>query len=87
MHEFRIFPLSALAVAALILGGCATSAPEQYASRECKIVPADFVDHPKKSPTPVEQAEAQLRMQRYAYSRGGYAIGNNMPMDAVRDCY
>jgi len=87
MHAFRIFPLSALAAAALILGGCATSAPEQYASRECKIVPADFVDHPKKNPTRTEQAEAQLKMQRFAYSRGGYGLGNNMPMDAVRDCY
>lgn len=87
MSEFRIFPLAALAAAALLLGGCATSAPEQYASRDCKIVPADFVNQPKKNPTPAEQAEAQLKMQRFAYSRGGYGIGTNMPIEAVKDCY
>jgi hypothetical protein len=87
MSEFRIFPLAALAAAALLLGGCATSAPEQYASRDCKVVPADFVNQPKKNPTPAEQAEAQLKMQRFAYSRGGYGIGTNMPIEAVKDCY
>jgi len=89
MAEFRIASLSILVTAAaLAVAGCA-SAPEQYASasRECKIVPADFVDHPKKNPTPAERAEAQLKMQRFAYSRGGYTLGNSMPVDAVRDCY
>ena len=87
MPEFRILPLCALAASALLLGACATSTPELYASRDCKIVPADFVNQPKKNPTSAEQAEAQLRMQRYAYSRGGYGVGTNMPVDAVRDCY
>ena len=87
MPAFRILPLSALAASALLLGACATSAPELYASRDCKIVPADFVNHPKKNPTPAEQADAQLRMQRFAYARGGYSVGSNMPADAVRDCY
>ena len=86
MPEFRIFPLSALAAAALLLGGCATYAPEQYASRECQIAPATFVDHPKQNPTAAEQAEARLTMQRLAYARGGYGGGTNMPMEAVRDC-
>ena len=86
MTRFHSYSLPILAAAAIVLAGCA-SAPEQYASRECKIVPADFVNQPKKNPTPAEQAEAQLKMQRFAYSRGGSGLGNNMPMDAVRDCY
>ena len=87
MPEFRILPLCALAASALLLGACATSTPELYASRDCKIVPADFVNQPKKNPTAAEQAEAQLKMQRLAYARGGYTPGSNMMADAVKDCY
>ena len=82
MSAYRIlFLIPALAVAA-----CASS-PEQYASKECKVVPGQFVNVPKKDPTPAERAEAQLKMQRFAYARGGYGTGTNMPLEAVRDCY
>lgn len=73
---------------ALLLAACASTTPdEQYAAKECKIVPGQFVNVPKQNPTDAERAEAQLRMQRFAYSRGGYGTGTNMPADAVRDCY
>jgi hypothetical protein len=75
-----------LLIPALSIAACA-SAPEQYASRECKIVPATFINTPTKDPTPAERAEAQLRMQRFAYSRGSYNLGNDMPSQALRDCY
>jgi hypothetical protein len=84
MSQSRIF---LLLPAALIVTACASSAPEQYASRECKIVPGQFVNVPKKDPTPAERAEAVLKMQRFAYSRGGYGTGINMAAEAVRDCY
>ena len=77
-----------LLVPAFFLAACASS-PEtqQLASRECKVVPGQFVNVPKKNPTPAEQAEAQLKLQRFAYARGGYGTGTNMPAEAVRDCY
>lgn len=86
MSAIRLLSLPVLIASALFVAGCA-SGPEQYASRECKVVPADFIDHPTKNPTAAEQAEAKLKMQRFAYSRGGYGTGTNMPLDAVRDCY
>jgi hypothetical protein len=70
----------------LSIAACA-SAPDQYASKECKIVPATFVNVPKKDPTAAERAEAQLKMQRFAYGRANYNLGNDMPAQAVRDCY
>jgi hypothetical protein len=84
MSQSRIF---LLIPAALIVAACASTGPDQYASRECKVVPGKFVNVPKKDPTPAERAEALLKMQRFAYSRGGYGTGTNMPADAVRDCY
>ncbi len=77
-----------LLVPALFLAACASS-PEtqQLASTNCKIVPGQFVNVPKKNPTAAEQAEAQLKMQRFAYSRGGIGVGTNMAQDAVKDCY
>jgi hypothetical protein len=86
MTHCRIVALMAAAAAALTLAGCA-STPEQYASRECKIAPADFIDHPKKNPTRAEQAAAEFKVQRLAYAHGGYTLGNSMLVDAVRDCY
>ena len=71
---------------AVFIAACA-SAPDQYAAKECKIVPGQFVNVPKKDPTSAERAEAQLKMQRFAYARGGYGTGTNMPAEAVRDCY
>jgi len=81
MSAFRAL----LLVPVLAVAACA-SAPDQYASRDCKIVPADFPNVPKKNPTSAEQAEAQLKMQRFAYSHG-YNTGTDMPGQAVRDCY
>ena len=85
MCAFRL----ALLVPALFVAACASTAPTaQYANNtDCKIVPGQFVNVPKKNPTPVEQAEAELKMQRFAYSRGGYGRGTDMPADAVRNCY
>ena len=82
MSSYRILIL----VPALAVAACA-STPEQYASKECKIVPATFVNVPKKDPSAAERAEAQLKMQRFAYSRQSYNLGNDMPAQAVRDCY
>jgi hypothetical protein len=77
-----------LLVPTFVLAACASSPQsQQLASRECKVVPGTFVDVPKKNPTPAEQAEAQLKLQRFAYERGGYGVGTNMPAEAVRDCY
>jgi hypothetical protein len=78
----------ALLVPTLFLAACASSPPpQQLAKTECKVVPGTFVNVPKKDPTPAEQAEAQLKLQRFAYARGGYGVGTNMPAEAVRDCY
>ena len=75
-----------LLISALSIAGCA-SAPNQYASKECKVVPATFANVPTKNPTPAERAEAELKMQRFAYTRPGYNTGNDMPAQVVRDCY
>ena len=85
MHAYRL----ALLVPALFVAACASTAPTaQYASNaDCKIVPGQFVNVPKKNPSRVEQAEAELMMQRFAYSRAGYGRGTDMPADAVRNCY
>lgn len=79
----------ALLAPALAVAACASTAPTpQYArSTECKIVPGQFVNVPKKNPTAAEQAEAELKMQRFAFSRGSYGRGNDMPSEAVRECY
>ena len=81
MSSYRILIL----VPTLAVAACA-STPEQYASKECKVVPATFVNVPKKDPSPAERAEAQLKMQRFAYMRQNYNL-NDMPVQAVRDCY
>ena len=85
MHLFRLVLLGP----ALLVAACASNATTaQYAGNtDCKIVPGQFVNVPKKNPTPAEQAEAELKMQRFAYSRGGYGRGTDMPADAVRNCY
>ena len=79
----------ALLAPALLVAACASTSPTaQYAgSTDCKIVPGQFVNVPKKNPTPAEQAEAELKMQRFAYSRGAYGRGTDMPAEAVRNCY
>jgi hypothetical protein len=83
MSSLRVLIL----VPVLAVAACASTPPEQLASKECKVVPADFVGVPKKDPTPAERAEAELKMQRFAYSRPGYNPGTDMPAQAVRDCY
>ena len=85
MYAYRL----ALLAPALFVAACASTSPTaQYAaSTDCKIVPGQFVNVPKKNPTPAEQAEAQLKMQRFAYSRGDYGRGTDMPAEAVRNCY
>jgi hypothetical protein len=81
-------PLRTLVLIPIVALAACASAPEQYAANtECKVVPADFVNVPKKNPTPADRAEAELRMQRFAYSRPGYIVGNDLPSQAVRDCY
>ncbi|MEO8134716.1 MAG: hypothetical protein ABI831_12145 [Betaproteobacteria bacterium] len=70
----------------LFLTACA-SAPDQLASRECKVVVADFAGKPSKDVNRAEQAAAEMRVARLAYSRGGYTSGNNLVADVVRDCY
>lgn len=73
---------------ALVVTGCGTTsgAPQQIASRDCKVVPADFVGKPKKNPTRAEQAEAELKLSRFAASSGGYGIGNSLVSDINREC-
>ncbi|MEO7761024.1 MAG: hypothetical protein ABIS68_03825 [Casimicrobiaceae bacterium] len=84
MSALRILAL----IPVLLVAACASS-PEQYASAptECKVVPAQFVNSPKKNATDAEKAEAQLKFQRFAYARGGYGVGTNMPAEAIRNCY
>ena len=77
----------ALSLAALLVAGCASTTPEKYAARDCKIVVADFPNKPSKNVTRAEQAEAEMKMSRLAYSRGGYGIGNNLVADITRECY
>ena len=88
MNRSEVVRLVLLAPA-LVVAACASTAPTaQYAdSTDCKIVPGQFVNVPKKNPTPVEQAEAELKMQRFAYSRPSYGRGYDMPSEAVRNCY
>ena len=77
----------ALAAAVAVLAGCAaTTGPDQLAARECKVAAADFANKPKKDPTAAEKAEAELKVSRLAWQRGGYANGNNVFADAMRDC-
>ena len=94
MSTFRSSALptvTLVALAAMVATGCASmrdSQPTQYASRDCKAVPADFPNRPKKQPTAAEQAEARLALGRLAAERGGYSgIGNNLVSDLNRDCY
>jgi len=71
---------------ALLVAGCASTPPEQLASRECKVVVADFAGKPSKNTTPIEQAAAEMRMSRLANERGGYWNGPNVFADLARDC-
>jgi hypothetical protein len=85
MNTYRLFSL----VPVFALAACASTTPTaQYAaSTDCKIVPGQFVNVPKKNPTAAEQAEAELKMARFAYSRPGYGRLTDMPSEAVRNCY
>jgi hypothetical protein len=92
MFTSRPFALMAIAMAATMAAGCASmdgSQPDHYAAkRDCKAVPATFVDRPKKEPSSIEQAEARLKLGRLAAERGGTGgIGNNTLSDLNRDCY
>ena len=87
----RVSLVPLIALAAMAAAGCASmqdSQTTQYAARECKAVPADFPNRPKKQPTVAEQAEARLALGRLAAERGGYSgIGNSLLSDLNRDCY
>ena len=77
--------------AVVSLSGCASmdasSQPQQLASRDCKAVPADFVNRPTKSPTRAERAEAEMKLSRLAVERGGYrGIGHSTLSDLAREC-
>jgi hypothetical protein len=71
----------------LFVAGCASTPSEQLATRECKIVVADFAGKPSKNVTLAEQAAAEMRMSRLAYQHGGYGTGTNLFADVTRDCY
>jgi hypothetical protein len=87
MSTSRIARTVTILIPLFAIAGCA-STPDQYAAaKECKIVPATFVNVPKKDPTPAERAEAQLKFQRFAYMRRDFNNGTDMPAQAVRDCY
>lgn len=77
----------ALLASAFVAIGCASTPSEKYAAAQCKIVVADFPNKPSKNVSRAEQAEAEMRMSRLAYARGGYGIGNNLFADVTRDCY
>ena len=81
-----LFPVMMLA-AVFVVAGCASAPPEQLASRECKVVVADFPGKPSKNVTRAEQAEAEMRVNRLAYARGNYGIGTNLVADIARECY
>lgn len=85
MSTHRLLLLSLLSPVAL-LAACA-STPDQVASRDCKVVVADFPGRPAKNVSSAEQALAQMRVSRLAAERGGYASGPNLAADAARDCY
>ncbi len=70
----------------VFLAACA-SAPDQLASRECKVVVADIAGKPSRNVNSAEQAAAQMRVSRLAMERGGYTAGPNLAADASRDCY
>lgn len=77
--------------AVVSLSGCASmdasSQPQQLAARDCKAVPADFVNRPTRNPTRVEQAAAEMKLSRLAIERGGYnGIGNSTLSDLSRAC-
>ena len=93
MFASRLVVPAALFAVTLLAGGCASmqagqaGQSNQYASRDCKAVPADFVDRPKKNASSIEQTEARLKLGRLAAERGGYGgIGNNTLSDLARDC-
>lgn len=88
-HIFILTIVSAL----VSLSGCASmdassqAQPQPLASRDCKAVPADFVNHPTKNPTRVERAAAEMKLSRLAIERGGYnGIGNSTLSDLAREC-
>ena len=80
-----------LLAAVALLAGCAQmqagqgDQPVQLAARNCKVVPADFVGKPKKNPTAAERAEAELKMSRFAFERGGNRIDGTLN-EIARDC-
>ena len=91
MVTFRFIPLAALAAAAAISAGCASTTgvaqSAQPAARDCKAVAATFPNRPKKDATPAEQAEAKLALGRVTAERGGYlGIGTSTLADLNRDC-
>jgi hypothetical protein len=62
MSSYRILVL----IPILAVAACASS-PEQYAANtECKVVPATFVNVPKKETDARRAAEAEMKMQRFA---------------------
>ena len=91
MFTSRMVAPAMLSLFTIFGAGCASmqaSQPEQLAARNCKAVPADFVNRPTKNPTPAESAEAQLKLSRLAAQRGGYANpGATLLPDLARDCY
>ena len=86
MSPSRVLLPVALSLAAVLAAGCASTTPEKYAARECKIVVADFPNKPAKNVSRAEQAEAEMKISRLAYARG-YGVGNNLVADIVRECY
>ena len=84
--------VTAVVSAVTLLGaGCASmdgsAPPQQLASRECKAVPADFVNRPTKNPTRAERAGAEMKLSRLAIERGNYnGIGNSTLSDLAREC-
>ena len=93
MSTLRSVSLAMAAAAVAMTAGCASmqgsdSKSSNYASRDCKAVPATFVNRPKKDASPAEQAEARLKLGRLAAERGGYGgIGNDTLSDLNRECY
>jgi hypothetical protein len=75
------------ALTTLLLGACASAPDQQAAARECKVAVADFPGKPKQDVTAAEKADARMKISRLAWERGGYASGNNVFADVMRDCY
>lgn len=92
MFTLRSALLATVVAAATVTAGCASTGSDskspQYASRDCKAVPATFLNRPKKDASPIEQTEARLKLGRLAAERGGSGgIGNDLLTDLNRECY